>query len=537
MKKTTLRKIFLVIVGLVVLFFATRKILEYTIQGPAPEQGETALRFSEIPAAFTHTSDFEAALPFMALAAIDVDNDGVDEIFAGGGIGQQDALLAYDGAALTPSALGNGISKAEDDPTYGAASIDATGDGLADLFVARASGLYLYTNTGNGFSGAQVDFPLDPESMPLSIALGDLNKDGAVDIYLSNYIRPEFVEGETIFNDEDYGGVNNLLLNNGDNTFTDITQSSGLYHKHNSFVSVFVDLNDDGHTDLVIAHDTGVPSIYKNNGDLTFTEIELPVTFSYPMGIAVSDHNNDGRLDLYFSNVGNTLPKAMLRGDLRDDQTLNTDYILLENQGDFVFEDVAQEHNAAVYGFGWGLVSYDFNFDTLADYIVSQNYIRFPGVRVPGLFELYAGRLLQQYPDGQYRPVEEVAGIANQHFGVTMAVSDFNQDGWPDVVLGNLDSELRAFINEGGSNHWLKVMVPDTPTMIGTRFVLKTSGGAEYVDQYYTSEGLGSDQTNAIFFGLGDQAAISTLSVHFPNDSTIIYTNPDVDSVIDLRFD
>ncbi|MEM8487208.1 MAG: VCBS repeat-containing protein [Bacteroidota bacterium] len=537
MKRTTLRKILLLVVGLVVLFFVGRKILEYTIQGPAPGQGETTLRFSEIPAAFTHTSDFEAALPFMALAAIDVDNDGVDEIFAGGGTGQQDALLAYDGHALVPSANGTGLSKAIDDPTYGAASIDATGDGLADLFVARASGLYLYTNTGNGFSSEQVEFPLDPQSMPLSIALGDLNKDGAVDVYLSNYIRPEFVEGETIFNDLEYGGINNLLLNNGDNTFTDITESSGLYHQHNSFVSVLVDLNDDGHSDLVIAHDTGVPSIYKNNGDLTFTEIDLPVTFSYPMGIAVSDHNNDGRLDLYFSNVGNTLPTAMLRGDLTEDQPLNTDYILLENQGDFVFEDVATAHNAAVYGFGWGLVSYDFNHDTLADYLVSQNYIRFPGVRIPGLFELYAGRLLQQYPDGQYRPVEEVAGIANQRFGVTMAVSDFNKDGWPDVVLGNLDSELRAFVNDGGSNHWLKVILPDTPAAIGTRLVLETADGAQYVDQYYTSEGLGSDQTNAVFFGVGDQTALTSLTVHFPNDSTATFLNPDVDSVIEITLD
>ncbi|MFK7844932.1 MAG: FG-GAP repeat domain-containing protein [Rhodothermales bacterium] len=532
MKKTTLRKLLLLAVILIILFLAGRKIIEYFVQGPEQPQGETDVRFSEIPTQFTHTSDFEAALPFMGLSAIDIDNDGIDEIFAGGGTGQSDAILKFEGDVLINTTYGSGITKADNDPTYGAASIDATADGLPDLFVTRASGLYFYENIGSGFSGGQVDFPLDAQSMPLSVALGDLNKDGAVDLYLSNYIRPEYVEGETIFNDDDYGGVNSLLLNNGDNTFTDITKEAGLYHKHNSFVSVFVDLNDDGHSDLVIAHDTGVPSIYKNNGDLTFDEVDLPVTFSYPMGIAVSDHNNDGLLDLYFSNVGNTLPKALVMGDLREDQTLNTDYILLENQGAFEFKDVAQERNAAVYGFGWGLVSYDFNHDTLADYLISQNYIRFPGVRVPGLFELYTGHLLQQYPDGLYRPVEENAGISNQHFGVNMVVTDLNQDGWPDAVLGNLDSELRAFLNEGGSNNWLKIRLPDEPASIGAILRLETASGKQYVNQFYTSEGLGSDQTNEIFFGLGEESELKSLNIEFQTGASMLYEAPEINTVI-----
>ena len=515
MNKTVVR-IIAVVAGLVLLFFVGRKILEYTIQGPPPEQGETAMRFTEIPGGFTHVSDFKEALPFMALAAIDVDGDQVDEIFAGGGIGQQDALLRFNGAGLEPYKYGDGITKALDDPTYGAVSIDATGDSRVDLFVARYSGLYLYINTGAGFRGRQIDVPFDSLSMPLSVALADINQDGAVDLYLSNYIRPEFVEGETIFNDPDYGGANLLLLNNGDNSFRDITEEAGIAHRQNSFVSLFADLNDDNHSDLVVAHDTGLPAVYKNNGDLTFTEVTLPVTYSYPMGIAVSDYNNDGTLDLYFSNVGNTLPVAMLRGDLREDQELRTDYMLLENRGNFEFVDVASRKNAAVYGFGWGVVSFDFNQDTRPDYLIAQNYIRFPGVRVPGLFELYPGRLLQQNTDGSFLPVEEQAGLANQNFGVNMVVTDFNQDGWPDVVLGNLDSELRAFLHEGGYNNWLKVRVPDEPASIGARVVLETASGQQLVRQFYTSEGLGSDQGNELFFGLGQETGIKAGACLFP---------------------
>lgn len=533
MKKSLIVCTLIILLG-VIAFFVLFKSGVKTLQGPTVHQGDTELRYQEIDTQFIHTSDFKKALPFMALSAIDVDNDGIDEIFVGGGIGQQDAIQAYNGSSLITSNYGNGIRKDQNDPTYGAMSIDATADGLADLFVARESGVYFYTNTGNGFEGGQLDIPLDQKSMPLSIAAGDINKDGAVDLYISNYIRPEYVEGETIFNDLEYGGINNLLLNNGDNTFTDITHESGVYHQHNSFLSMFVDLNDDGHSELIVAHDTGVPSVYRNNGDLTFSNVELPVTYSYPMGIAVSDINNDGQLDLYFSNVGPTLPTKMLRGDLREEQQLNTDYILLENKGNLVFEDSAQQRNAALYGFGWGLVSFDFNNDTRADYLISQNYIRFPGATT-GLFDLYPGRLLQQGSDGQFQAVEEIAGLANEHFGVNMVITDFDNNGWPDVVLGNLDGELRAFINEGGDNHWLKVRLPDTPASLGAIVRLTTSSGEGYVNQVYTSEGLGSDQTHELFFGLGANNDLSRLHVQYQDGRTDTINNPTIDSMISLQ--
>jgi hypothetical protein len=523
----------LILIGIGAFLLLTKEGVK-ALQGANIPQGVTELRFSEIDTAFTHVSNFKDALPFMALSAIDVDNDGVDEIFVGGGIGQQDAILQYDGSALTASDFASGIVKDITDPSYGAMSIDATADGLADLFVARESGVYFYVNTGSGFSGGQVEFPLDEKSMPLSIAAGDINKDGYVDLYISNYIRPEFVEGETIFNDLAYGGTNNLLLNNGDNTFTDITKASGVYHQHNSFLSVFVDLNDDGHSELVVAHDTGVPSIYKNNGDMTFTDVPLPVTYSYPMGIAVSDVNNDGKLDLYFSNVGPTLPVTLLRGDLRDDQTLNTDYILLENKGGLVFEDTAKKRNAASYGFGWGLVSFDFNNDSLADYLFSQNYIRFPGA-TSGLFDLYPGRLLQQTADGQFEAVEDMAGLSNKNFGVNMVVTDFNKDGWPDVVLGNLSSELRAFVNNGGSNHWLKVRLADSPLSLGAIVTLITDTGETFVNQVYTSEGLGSDQSHELFFGLGKTLAVNSVSVQYQSGVKKTIEKPSIDSVISLE--
>ncbi len=507
------------------------KLIGLIVQGRTQPQGETNLRFTEVETDFSHRFDADEALPFMALAALDVDGDGIDEVFVGGGFGQPDALLRYaNGEFVTTSEAGS-FYKASGEVSYGAGSLDLDGDGDVDLIVARDTGLYLFENRDGSFAGSIIDFPLDPQSMPLSVSFGDINKDGFADLFVSNYIRPEFVEGETIFNQE-YGGISNLLLNNGDNTFADITRSSGLYVQHNTFTAAFVDLDNDGWSDLIVAHDTGMPRVYRNNGDLTFTDVELPVTFSYPMGIAVSDYNNDGLMDIYFSNVGKTLPDFLLRGDLRKDQTLNKDYILLQNNGDFRFTDAAADLNADNYGFGWGLVSFDFNNDTLADYLITQNYIRFPKVE---LLELYPGNLLQQYPEGGFKPVEKVAGIENKLFGVTTIVSDFNEDGWPDAVIGNLNGDLRAFLNDGGDNNWLKVRLPDAPSSIGARVRLTTSDGATYFNQFYTSEGLGSDQTSDLFFGLGSSESLAELEVAYQNGDTLRIPNPAINSLIHAR--
>lgn len=528
--KKSIKLIWTVVALIAIVALTITGIVTYLLYEDIPDQGETDLSFSEISTDFTHSSDFVKALPFMALSTIDIDNDAVDEIFVGGGVGQQDAILKYQGNHLVAIASEGWFTKDASDPTYGASSIDANNDGNVDLFVVRDSGLYLYENNGEGFDGRKIDFPLDKKSMPLSVSFGDINKDGAVDLYVSNYIRLEYVEGETIFNQE-YGAISNLLLNNGDNTFTDITRSSGVFEQHNTFSAVFVDLNNNGHSDLVVAQDTGFVRIFKNNGDLTFDSIELPVTYSYPMGIAVSDYNNDGYQDLYFSNVGTTLPDFLVRGDLREEQMLNKDYILLENKGDFTFVDSALDHNAAKYGFGWGLVSYDFNNDTRADYLITQNYIRFPGVEY---LTLYPGNLLQQYDDGNFKPVEEVSGIGNKHFGVTTVVSDFNNDGWPDAVIANLNGPLRAFINNGGERHWLKVAFKDQPNSIGALLTLTLTDGSIYKNQFYTSEGLGSDQTAEVFFGLGKQTSIRSLEVVFQSGKTVVIDSPKADTVIDI---
>lgn len=499
------------------------------VQGPSIVQGETDLRFQEIPFPRVHEGDLDASLSAMGISAIDIDGDGIDEIFSGGGHGQADALFRYTKGGFVPVETGDSFGKQDLDATFGAASIDATGDGLDDLFVARESGVYFYQNReGGAFTGGPIEFGLADNTTPLSVALGDINQDGWVDLYISGYIKIELMEGETNF-DVDYGGYSYLLLNNGDNTWADISRSAGVFRRHNTFVAMFVDFDNDGRSDIAVAQDTGVVETWRNRGDLSFERIDNPTVFSYPMGLGAGDIDNDGYVDLYLSNVGTTLPTKLVRGNLTGDQPFNKDYMLLKNNRGSGFSDIAAESNAARYGFGWGTVITDFNNDGRMDLYAAQNYARFPGVKY---LDLYPGRLLLQYEDRKFQAVESVAGIENKNFGFTEVVSDFNQDGWPDMVIGNLTGPVRAFMNSGGGRHRLTVRLPNSPGWLNTRVSVTTPDGTVLTRQLFASEGLCSDQTDALFFGLGNSSGPVRVEVHRPGADVRAYSDVAIDSVL-----
>ena len=317
-------------------------------------------QFTEVDFPFTHQFDKNNSLPFLGSAIIDIDGDGTPEVFMGGGYAQPDMVLAFDGEKFVDvsSSKGKGLSKGAFDTTFGAAVIDADGDGRADIFVARDSGITLYLNKADGFEAKEIEIPFNSKSVPLSIALADLNHDGQVDMFVSTYIKLAQVEGENIFNKDGYGSTSLLLINKGDNSFTDITKDAGMDYVHNTFSGVFSDVDQDGDQDLVVAYDTGQVRTWRNKGDLTFESAANPSSdrYGYPMGVAIGDYNNDSRMDFAFSNVSTTAPRILAKGDLRDDQIFHTPLWLFRNDGDFQFTDVAEETKMADYEFSWGMV-------------------------------------------------------------------------------------------------------------------------------------------------------------------------------------
>ncbi len=489
--------------------------------------------FTEAKVNFTHQFDDTKSLPMMAAALVDINNDGVDELFIGGGNNQPDALFQYTKGSFNNIAADAFTDTKGDDASLGAASADMDNDGLTDLIVCRTSGVSLYTNKGTSFISTKLSIPLNEKSTAVSISLGDVNKDGWLDMFVAGYVKLDKMEGQTIFNDPNYGATSLLMLNNRDNTFTDITDASGLNYIHNTFQGILVDVDRDGWLDLVVAHDTGEVRTYKNNSGTTFEQRENPLTgkFAYPMGIAASDYNQDGLIDFFFSNTGSSVPEFMARGDLRDDQTFIKDWILFRNDGDFKFTDVASESKLANFEFSWGAIFEDFNLDGLQDLAVAENYIDFPPQKA---FKLPC-RLLIQQEGGRFAAVEEQAHAENKNYAIAPLSTDFNEDGYPDLIYSNLNGPLKIFMSQGGGNKFLKVRFQKNASNLGA-IVSVTASGKTLTDFLYSGEGLSSDQGGTLIFGLGDlNPEIEQLTINYLAGKVDTVRNISSNSVIEIR--
>lgn len=466
--------------------------------------------------AFEQGNDFSVSLPFLASAIIDIDGDGVEELFLGGSQTTPDGLFLFANNKLNLIEGARGISN-NGQASMGSVVLDVDNDGKQDLLVAREDGIWLHHNEGGSFTNQKLNAKMPDDTLPLSIAIADLNRDGAFDMYVAGYIRNEFVEGQSIFR-EGYGGSSRLFINNGDNTFTDMTEQAGLTYKHNTFQSAFIDVDRDGNEDLVVAHDTGHVLTWRNKGNLTFERVNNPNSneFSYPMGIGITDLGNDGLADFFFSNVGTTPPDFLIRGDLTEDQVSNWKWLMFANKGNFEFEDVAQQVKIADYEFSWGGVFEDLNLDGAEDLIVSENYIGLPVHHFE--FLRLNGRVLLQKPNGEFAPAEKETGVINRTYSITPLTADFNNDGRPDIVNANLNGDSKLFLSKPGKGNYLKVELGDDIHSIGANITATLADGRILSRPYVSGEGLCSDSSRIIIFGLAE-TSVTYLTVTYLDGS------------------
>lgn len=514
-----LKKIILIILVMIFLLIAmivVKFILDRQDAYDVDLTGVEVPTYVESDIVFNQGNDFTESIPFLASAIIDVDGDGIEELFLGGSKNTPDGLFRFENNQLVPVDGARGISNGSA-ASLGSIVLDVDNDGKQDLLVARESGIWLHHNNGESFSTEKLSAVMPDDTLPLSIAVADLNDDGAFDMYVAGYIRHELVDGQSTFR-EGYGGSSRLFINNGDNTFTDMTESAGLTYKHNTFQSAFIDIDRDGKEDLIVAHDTGHVLTWRNKGDLQFERVNNPSSdeYSYPMSLGITDLGNDGFADFFFSNVGSTLPNFMIRGDLTDEQVSNWDWMLFKNNGDFIFDDVAQELEVADYEFGWGGVFEDLNLDGAEDLIVSENFIGLAPHNFS--FLLLNGRLLLQTPDGNFAPAERDAGVINRAYSISPLTADFNQDGRPDIVHANLNGNSKLFLSNAGSGNYLKVDLGNGINSIGATITAELSNGKKLSRPYVSGEGLCSDSSHIIIFGLAD-ASVKNVEVAYLDGS------------------
>jgi len=307
------------------------------------------------------------------------------------------------------------------------------------------------------------------------------------------------------------------LRNDGDLKFTDITESSGTGGTQNTFLSVFTDLNGNGFQDLILSNNTGRIQILQNEGDSTFTANTYDSGLGFWMGIGVGDYDNDGDQDIAVSNVSNSIPNRFLRGDLNNTQTIIQEWVMLRNDGDGIFTDVAFESGLTRQGFGWGIVFEDLNLDGDLDLLAGQSYIKWPLHQISPL----TGRAMLQVNSADGRKFLNAPGLnlPNANFGQSAIVADLNGDAKQDVVWVNMDGPVIASLNEH-SNDVVTLAVPENAKWLGARVTAITNSGKSYTREVNNAVGMQTDQSPHLSFAIPENGSVDTLEVTFADGST-----------------
>ncbi|MEH0018386.1 MAG: VCBS repeat-containing protein [Desulfobacter sp.] len=484
--------------------------------------------FREVDSPFTHMAHSDR-FPFTGGTVLDIDDNGTMEIFISGSKGQSNGVFTYlDG---TWADITGQTGLAGDDAFFGVTSFDMDNDGDTDLVAARHDGVWIYTNTGGKFDGWKIAMTLPEHSFPVNVAITDLDRNGMPDLYVSNFVTPAHFAAST-FNKPEHAKPNTMLLNLGNGRYEDITERTGTGGTQNTFHSAFIDLDGNGHQDLILANNTGPVEIFKNMGRLHFEKHEVNSGFGYWMGLGCGDIDKDGDQDLYLSNIGSSIAGSLVRGDLREDQPMALEWLLLRNDGNWKFSNATTEYALDGYGFAWGGVFEDINLDGDLDLLVAQNYIKWPGHTIRKLQNKAFLQFEQNGKKGFYHL--DHLGLNNPYYGQSPLIVDINNDAKPDVVWLNMNGPARVLINNSGNNS-VKIIVQDNLEYLGAQIVLETENGRSYTRQITAAIGMATDQTPNVFFGLGQEDTVKAVHITKSNGVKQVLINPGHEPTITLR--
>jgi hypothetical protein len=413
----------------------------------------------------------------------------------------------------------------------GVAIGDYDNDGNEDIFVGGVYRNTLYHNNGDGtFTDVTAKAGLsnkpDPEYGPLWSVGGawvDVNNDGFLDLLIVNYVQwnvnkePECLDNghKEYCHPRFYGKTpNQLFLNNGDGTFTDVTASSGLRaHPGKGMAAGVADYDLDGKMDIFVSNDKLFNSLFHNKGDGRFEEVAFDANVALRedgvyisgMGVDFRDIDNDGYPDICVVALDNeTFPVYKNTG-----------------QGDFIevtAKSKMSQLSSAMAGYSPMIA--DFDNDGWKDIFVSRGHVQSP-LAAPRLVINQHNSVFRNLGGMEFSALTDEAGFAavapSRHRG--SAMGDLNGDGRLDIVVTALSAPAEVWMNKSpGSNHWLELKLQGTKSnrdAIGARIKVVTKNGAQY-NHVTTSVGYASSSAGPVHFGLGLNA-LANLEIHWPS--------------------
>ncbi|MGA2745074.1 MAG: CRTAC1 family protein [Candidatus Sulfotelmatobacter sp.] len=415
----------------------------------------------------------------------------------------------------------------------GVAIGDYDNDGRPDIFLASVTGNQLFHNNGDGtFTDVTAKAGLAGAEMNgkkmWSVGAGwfDYNNDGKLDLFVVNYCVWEVNKDPYCHVKSGVRGYchpklyaplhNSLYRNNGDGTFTDVSEEMGISSHMGKGMSVsFADYDGDGFLDAFVANDTTPGFLFHNLGGKKFEEVGNQAGVAYaPDGAALSgmgsdfkDVNNDGRPDIWYTAV--------------EDET----FPLLINQGNGEFDDLTHasglEATRAMSGWGNGIL--DFDNDGWKDLFVARANV------LDNISELgnrkypEPNSLFRNLGNGKFADVGPSAGPDFQeeaaHRGV--AFGDLFNDGRIDAVVTVLGGpvEILRNVSETG-NHWILFKLVGTKSNrmgIGAQIHITTEDGAAQWNEVTTAVGYTASSDSRVHFGLGKNQLIKDVEIRWPS--------------------
>ncbi|HVT60583.1 MAG TPA: CRTAC1 family protein [Thermoanaerobaculia bacterium] len=482
-----------------------------------------------------------------AAAVGDYDGDGFEDIFVTDSAeGGKNHLYHNNGdLTFTDVAEQAGVADGNDaeNATADALWFDYNNDGRPDLLVVRFGHSKLYENLGNGkFKDVTKQAGLDRYMNSISAIAFDYDHDGYLDLFIGNYFQPVnlFHPSTPRFFPESFETANNgggvvVYHNNGDGTFTDVTDKVGLKTSGWTLDLGHGDANNDGWDDLYVACDFGTDRFFLNNGDGTFTDkTQTAIGFDTKKGMNAEwgDYDNDGWLDIFVTNI--------------TDDYMREGNFLWHNNGNLTFTDVSRETGTYETGWGWAAKFFDYDNDGWLDLYVVNGWVSAgPESYVPDIFEMivrpnvdladarswppmgkkslsgYEKKKLFHNEHGQlFRNEAARHGLDSTRDGRGIAVADFDNDGRLDLFVTNANDEPYLYHNVLPTGaHWAEFQLEGRKSnrdAVGTRLYL-TTGGRRLLRFVDGGNGFASQSTKRVHFGLAGAATVDQLEVLWPS--------------------
>ncbi len=487
------------------------------------------------------------------LALFDYDNDGdVDIYFLSGGALKgakfkdppRNALYRNDGNwKFTEVTRGSGLG--DSGHALGVAVGDYDNDGNQDVYVTNFGPNVLFRNKGDGTfeDVTKKAGVVNGHKVGAGANFLDADKDGDLDLFVSSYVDftyennvPATASGYPIYvGPRAYKPTPDALYrNNGDGTFTDISEESGISaEKGTGMGTVCADYDNDGDTDIFVANDMMQNFLWQNDGTGKFEEFGLLAGVGYDMngdamgsmGIGCGDYNNDGLLDFYVTAYQDQFPS------------------LYKNLGDGMFEDVtfvAGTGAGTIHTVTWGNEFVDFDNDGDRDIFLALGHLE-DNIEKWDKRSAYLAKniLFMNKGNGKFVNVSNSSGDGMKVKLSTRgaAFDDLDNDGDVDVVLLNSRREPTLLRNDSPKQgHWLQVRLRGAKTNrdgIGAK-VTVAAGDLELIDEVHSGRSYQSHYGTRLYFGLGENKSADRVEVRWIGGETEVFKEIEVDKLVTL---